>query len=355
MAFGIVLVFCLVSIFIHFWLHRVTECSLFTAAGRLLSSCGAWAPELPGSAAAARGLSCPTVCGICLDQGLTPCPLHCKAESQPVDFSIQGSPPGYSCFGHQLRLWPYPSCPPQKLFIPDSGPQAVECSQPQPWHHPAPLASIKAKEHPCWEHHGIWKWKERPPRATGQHLVSKGRKSDSGTTTLGRQYILLHGVEECRSRPPYPNSRSYWTKVRYSWPFQTHAHVLCRFSRVWLFATLWTGARQTSLSKGILQARILEWVAMPSSGGIFPTQGLNPCLLPSRQILYHWATGEAPFQTHEPINHLCHHLPTHPSQAFAPVSTLKILIECHLPTVNYNTSHGLRLPPRKSSGDNHMT
>ena len=30
---------------------------------------------------------------------------------------------------------------------------------------------------------------------------------------------------------------------------------------------------------GILQARTLEWVAMPSSKGIFPTQGLNPCLL----------------------------------------------------------------------------
>ena len=30
---------------------------------------------------------------------------------------------------------------------------------------------------------------------------------------------------------------------------------------------------------GMLQARILEWVAMLSSRGIFRTQGLNPCLL----------------------------------------------------------------------------
>ena len=37
---------------------------------------------------------------------------------------------------------------------------------------------------------------------------------------------------------------------------------------------------------GILQARILEQVAMPSSRGIFPTQGLNPHLLHWRQILY---------------------------------------------------------------------
>ena len=36
-------------------------------------------------------------------------------------------------------------------------------------------------------------------------------------------------------------------------------------SRVPLSATPWTAARQAPLSLGILQARILEWVAMPSS------------------------------------------------------------------------------------------
>ena len=38
---------------------------------------------------------------------------------------------------------------------------------------------------------------------------------------------------------------------------------------------------------GILQARILEWVAISFSRGIFPTQGLTPGLLHCRQILYH--------------------------------------------------------------------
>ena len=38
---------------------------------------------------------------------------------------------------------------------------------------------------------------------------------------------------------------------------------------------------------GILQAKVLEWVAIPSSRGIFPIQGLNPGLLHCRQILYH--------------------------------------------------------------------
>ena len=37
---------------------------------------------------------------------------------------------------------------------------------------------------------------------------------------------------------------------------------------------------------GILQARILEWVAFPFSRGIFPTQGLNPGLPHCWQILY---------------------------------------------------------------------
>ena len=35
-----------------------------------------------------------------------------------------------------------------------------------------------------------------------------------------------------------------------------------------------------------LQARILEWVVIPFSGGIFPTQRLNPCLPHCRQSLY---------------------------------------------------------------------
>ena len=44
-----------------------------------------------------------------------------------------------------------------------------------------------------------------------------------------------------------------------------HAGLLSHFGCVWLFATLWTIARQAPLSMGILQARRLEWVAMPFS------------------------------------------------------------------------------------------
>ena len=38
---------------------------------------------------------------------------------------------------------------------------------------------------------------------------------------------------------------------------------------------------------GILQATVLEWVAMPSSRGFFLTQGSNPGVLHCRQTLYH--------------------------------------------------------------------
>ena len=51
--------------------------------------------------------------------------------------------------------------------------------------------------------------------------------------------------------------------------------------------TPWTVACQASLSMGIFQARIMEWVAMPSSREIFPSQGSNPGLSHRRWILYH--------------------------------------------------------------------
>ena len=61
---------------------------------------------------------------------------------------------------------------------------------------------------------------------------------------------------------------------------------------------------------GILQARILEWVAFPFSregsspqGWIFPTQGMNPGLPHCRQIRYQLSHKRSPagrFFTTEP-------------------------------------------------------
>ena len=66
--------------------------------------------------------------------------------------------------------------------------------------------------------------------------------------------------------------------------------MLSHFSHAWLFATSWTISPPGFSIHGILQARILEWVAIPSSRGVFQTQGLKPHLLHHRQILYCRAT-----------------------------------------------------------------
>ena len=55
-------------------------------------------------------------------------------------------------------------------------------------------------------------------------------------------------------------------------------------SHVWLFAI--PCSLPGSSIHGILQARILEWVACSFLQGIFPTQGSNPDLLNCKQILY---------------------------------------------------------------------
>ena len=64
------------------------------------------------------------------------------------------------------------------------------------------------------------------------------------------------------------------------------------FSCVWLFVTLWTVATRLlcpwdspGKNTGVGCHTLLQ--------GIFLTQGLNPCLLHCRQILYCWATREA--------------------------------------------------------------
>ena len=65
---------------------------------------------------------------------------------------------------------------------------------------------------------------------------------------------------------------------------------LSRFSRVRLYVTLRTVAGQAPLSVGILQARILEWVAMPSSrGSSWPRDWTRVSYVSwtGRRVLYH--------------------------------------------------------------------
>ena len=74
---------------------------------------------------------------------------------------------------------------------------------------------------------------------------------------------------------------------------------------------------------GILQARILEWVAISCSRGIFPTQELNLGLLHCRQILYQLNYEGSPLSVCfsrvaqscptlcDPMNHSTPGLPVH--------------------------------------------
>ena len=67
-------------------------------------------------------------------------------------------------------------------------------------------------------------------------------------------------------------------------------------SHVQLFCNPMDCSQPGSSVHRIFQARILEWVVISSSRGIFLTQGLSPCLLHCRRILYHRATWEDPHE-----------------------------------------------------------
>ena len=64
-------------------------------------------------------------------------------------------------------------------------------------------------------------------------------------------------------------------------------------SCVWLFATPWTVTHQASLSLGILQARILEWVAIPFSRGSSQPRDQTRVSCFAGRFCAIWATREA--------------------------------------------------------------
>ena len=74
-------------------------------------------------------------------------------------------------------------------------------------------------------------------------------------------YCLELVMEHSLSSQKCCLSTSYRPSGSEKWKWKSLSHVR-------LFATPWT-------VHGILQARILEWVAFPFTKGIFPTQGLN--------------------------------------------------------------------------------
>ena len=86
--------------------------------------------------------------------------------------------------------------------------------------------------------------------------------------------------------------------------------------RVWLFAAPWTVARQNPRVQGILQARTLEWVAIPFSRGS-STQGLKLGLLHGRQFLYHLSHQGSPVEWEACISFSVFSLPILPYSFFS--------------------------------------
>ena len=71
-------------------------------------------------------------------------------------------------------------------------------------------------------------------------------------------------------------------------------HVWCLVAQsCWLFVTPWSVAHQAPLSMGILQARILEWVAMPSSRGFSQPRDWTRVFHTTGRFFTVWATIEA--------------------------------------------------------------
>ena len=75
-------------------------------------------------------------------------------------------------------------------------------------------------------------------------------------------YVYIHTCTQATKHTcVYPYMHTY-TCI-----YVIHVCVLSHFSHVLLFATPWTVDCQAPLSLGILQARLREWVAMPSCRG----------------------------------------------------------------------------------------
>ena len=102
------------------------------------------------------------------------------------------------------------------------------------------------------------------------------------TSLLGCQSSIQHHLQYCQA------------EILLFYSLFTDC-VLSHFNRVWLFVTLGTVPRQASSVHEILQARILEWVAIPfSRGSSWPRFQTRVSCVAARFFTV-WATREAPY------------------------------------------------------------
>ena len=104
----------------------------------------------------------------------------------------------------------------------------------------------------------------------------------------GKNHYLYSFRRICRNfKWPRLLYFSSFTAILLRWGWQCFSHSYSGSSAC--CAMLGCSVMSDSLwpvSMGILQERILQWVAMPSSRGIFPSQGSNPGLPYCRLIPY---------------------------------------------------------------------
>ena len=148
------------------------------------------------------------------------------------------------------------------------------------------------------------------PRIWGAVDMFRGQALSLTIETFSSNYWEASGHEELNSSSPasYPSSwgpECGWRRREMQlyrdrqtvFGVLVCCAVLTGFSCVWLFANLWTAAHQAPLSMGVLQARILEWVAMPSSrGSSWPRDGTHISYVSctGRWVLYHWCPPGSP-------------------------------------------------------------
>ena len=114
-----------------------------------------------------------------------------------------------------------------------------------------------------------------------------GRGEETGTSGEPRLGLWSRGSPFTSVRPKLFIKLTEWVKVAQSCLTLCNS-VDCRLPG--------------SSVHGTFQVRILEWVCHFLLWLIFSMQGSNPYLLHCRQILYHWATWEAPSCFIAPIN-----------------------------------------------------
>ena len=113
--------------------------------------------------------------------------------------------------------------------------------------------------------------------------------------------ISYQNMSPCRQEEDFFSSASLvpsvTTYLTYSMQSMCVYGVLSRFSRVQLFATLWTVARQAPLSMGF--SRLDYWSGLPCPPPVdLPHPGIEPRSLASpdigKWVLYHWRHPGSP-------------------------------------------------------------